>query len=202
MFCGAAHHELKMLWIWLQLLAFVTQLVSFLLFPVSSFPPLSYPPCSIYPIFPFISKSFSGFKLLSPCQSLLSDISSLTLSVCRTTILLIPLVMVCIGRGIKHHHWGWFFGWFITMKNKDSAPYIWQHFKSPGQIFLMWFLITQTKMHITVTIHKGGTWPWKIHTWIYFILNDIFTVMYSSNLQMPHCFIIEMPSITCLQHVS
>lgn len=37
MFCAAAHHELKMLWIWLQLLAFVTQLVSFLLFPISFF---------------------------------------------------------------------------------------------------------------------------------------------------------------------
>lgn len=43
MFCAAAHHELKMLWIWLQLLAFVTQLVSFLLFPISFFFPLSFP---------------------------------------------------------------------------------------------------------------------------------------------------------------
>lgn len=97
MFCAAAHHELKMLWIWLQLLAFVTQLVIFAL-PNFLFFPFISSPCSIYPIFYFISKSFSGFQLLSQCQSLLSDIASLALSVCWTTIPLIPLVMVCIGK--------------------------------------------------------------------------------------------------------
>lgn len=28
--------------------------------------------------------------------------------------------MVCIGRGIKHDPWGWFFGRTTAMRNKDS----------------------------------------------------------------------------------
>lgn len=132
MFCAAAHHELKMLWIWLQLLAFVTQLVSFLLFPISFFP-FIFSPCSIYPIFSFISKSFSGFKLLFLCQSLLSDTASLALSVCWTTILLIPLVMVCIGRGIIHHHWVGSLAVLYPLK-QGLSTICWQHFQSLGGI--------------------------------------------------------------------
>lgn len=136
------HHVLKMLLVWLQLLAFVVQLVTSLFFPISFPLYLCSPPqCphSVFVVFCFFFRSSLSFQ----SASLASDFfptaraSCLTLPlspcvcvcVCWTTILLIPLVMVCIGRGIKHDHWGWFFGCVITMKNKDSTPYVWRLFQ-------------------------------------------------------------------------
>lgn len=76
------HHVLKMLWVWLQLLASVIQLVSSLFFPIS----LSFYLCSPYVLFflffSFISKCFTGIVLVFGCQSLLSHIASFTLCAC------------------------------------------------------------------------------------------------------------------------
>lgn len=82
------HHVLKMLLVWLQLLAFVVQLVTSLFFPISFPLYLCSPPqCphSVFVFFPlvsFISKCFTGIRLLTHCQSLLSHIASLALCVC------------------------------------------------------------------------------------------------------------------------
>lgn len=74
------YHVLKMLWVWLQLLAFVIQLVLVLPFLFISVPPsMSY---FISQFFSFISKRFTGIRLVLHCQSLLSHIASLTLCVC------------------------------------------------------------------------------------------------------------------------
>lgn len=97
---------------------------------------ISVPPLNVLILFLFFSAGLFHFKVLHWHQTsfplpepLVSHCLPRPVCVCGTTILLIPLVMVCIGRGIKHDHWGWFFGRVITMKNKDSTPYVWRLFR-------------------------------------------------------------------------
>lgn len=131
MFCAAAHHELKMLWIWLQLLAFVTHLVSFLLFPISFFFPLSFP-LVLYIL-------FSHFKELLWLQN--------TFSVPE------PLVWHCFSCPLcvlNHNpvnptsngvYWeryltsplGWFFGCVITIKTRTQHHMFDSIFRASGE---------------------------------------------------------------------
>lgn len=142
MFCAAAHHELKMLWIWLQLLAFVTHLVSFLLFPISFFSLYLFP--LFYISYFLISKSFSGFKLLFLRQSLLSDIASLALSVLNHN----PVNPT--SNGVYWERYltsplGWFFGCVITIKTRTQHHMFDSIFRASGESRC---LITRTNMDI------------------------------------------------------
>lgn len=75
-----AHHVVKMLWVWLQLLAFAIPFILPLFFPIS----FALCPCSpsVSSFFTFILKLFTGIRLVFRCQGLLSHIASLTLCVC------------------------------------------------------------------------------------------------------------------------
>lgn len=82
---------------------------------ILALPNLVFFPLYLTPLF-YISYFLFHFKELLWLQTTFSVPEPLVwhcfshpLCVCRSTILLIPLVMVCIGRGIKHHHWDWFF---------------------------------------------------------------------------------------------
>lgn len=87
MLCGAATYLLlKILWVWLQLLAVAIQLLSSLFFSQFNFFILSfYPLCPNFvflQILPFISECFTGMILVCYCQSLLSHIAFITLCAC------------------------------------------------------------------------------------------------------------------------